>query len=445
MNILNLCDINDKTENIYHEELTKYYEDGWINSRKFDTEENPSEFLLNLISDHMRFRYDLIVGHGFGGLLALIIGRITGVKTILINPMYPASRYWNEFLPDYEYAEFFEDITEKDICWDTHGKTTENIYLILGRDDDLIDTATTDKYLTPGNSFYVEGGHWPLGEDFVLKFGELAGGLTPTGDGSSEKNDIDEQYSLTTLSEFIKANEDNRLLYLYSFEEEDDELLTKVSKKYLSSLKESNDAKCRYITADSLPTEESEVREDFKDVDFLVIDKIVKIVLSDAVRRSLWIACDEVIGHGGKVLLLSNQSAHDLFKEDKDLMDLFFTGLIKQIWAEEMKGFKSKGLRISVDSHCSTDTRPFKDYYRTVIIDDIKTKYGNLAIKWHSPELANRELCLYFKDGQWLYDGKDGWCSDSEAKAVLRAAVDKFVDSAKRTEHDAHHFFGWGW
>ena len=185
------------------------------------------------------------------------------------------------------------------------------------------------------------------------------------------------------------------------------------------------------------------IRKLFVDRD--VIDKIVKIVLSDAVRRSLWIACDEVIGHGGKVLLLSNRSAHDLFKEDKDLMDLFFTGLIKQIWAEEMKGFKSKGLRISVDSHCSTDTRPFKDYYRTVIIDDIKTKYGNLAIKWHSPELANRELCLYFKDGQWLYDGKDGWCSDSEAKAVLRAAVDKFVDGAKRTEHDAHHFFGWGW
>ena len=206
MNILNLCDINDKTENIYHEELTKYYEDGWINSRKFDTEENPSEFLLNLISDHMRFRYDLIVGHGFGGLLALIIGRITGVKTILINPMYPASRYWTEFLPDYEYAEFFEDITEKDICWDTHGKTTEKIYLILGRDDDLIDTATTDKYLTPGNSFYVEGGHWPYGEDFVMKFGELTGGLIPTGDGNYEKFDGKEEQAFSALNEFIQQN-----------------------------------------------------------------------------------------------------------------------------------------------------------------------------------------------------------------------------------------------
>ena len=126
-------------------------------------------------------------------------------------------------------------------------------------------------------------------------------------------------------------------------------------------------------------------------------------------------------------------------------MNLIYTGIIKQIWVDEMKGIKSGGIRISFTSHRSDDTRPFEDYYRTVIIDELKSKKGNLEIKWHSPDLDEMVLYLYFKDGQWFYDGGDGWCSSNQAKAVLRAAADKFIDDAKSTDHDAHDFFGWGW
>jgi len=171
----------------------------------------------------------------------------------------------------------------------------------------------------------------------------------------------------------------------------------------------------------------------------LVIDKIVRIVLTEEKRRSLWIACDEVTGHGGKVLLLSDSQAVDLFEDDKELMDLIFTGYITDLYFDDESG------SLNSMGRSSRDTRPFEDYYRAVIIDDIKTKYGNLAIKWHSPDLEARWLYLYYKDEQWFYDSSDGWCSDSQAKAVLSAAVDKFVEGAKDTDHDAHHFFGWGW
>ena len=150
--ILNLCDINDEHENLYYKELLKYFSEDSIFTLAYNIEGHPAQLLLELINA----KYELIIGHGFGGLLALIIGRATGAKTILINPMYPASRYWEDIYPDYEYKSFIEHITEKDICWDTRGETTENVFLILGKDDDLIDTATTDKYLTRGNSFYVE-------------------------------------------------------------------------------------------------------------------------------------------------------------------------------------------------------------------------------------------------------------------------------------------------
>lgn len=439
MEILNLCDINDEAKNIYYKELLKYFPEDQIVSYGYDPKVHPGELILSL----MGIKYDLIVGHGFGGLLALVIGRATGTKTILINPMYPASRYWSAFLPDYEYKSFLEKITEREICWDTYGATTENVFLILGRDDDLIDTATTDKYLTRGNSFYVEGGHWPSGDDFVLKFGELTGGIEPDGGIIDAKED----QAFAAISEFIQIQikAERNLMYLHSYREEDTGMLTKVSKRYLCSLEESAGKKCRYFTADSLPLGGNDIREHFKDLDFLVIDKIVGIVLNDEICRSIWIACDEVTSRGGKVLLLSDSHAADLFQENAELMNLIYSGVIKEIWFCEMEGIKSGGIRISFDSSDSRDTRPFEDLYRTVIIDEIKTKAGNLAIKWHSPELDDHVLYVYYKDGQWFYDGGDGWCSASEAEAVLRAAADKFVEGAKRTEHDAHHFFGWGW
>ena len=434
MNILNFCDINDECENLYYNELLKYYDENDISTIKYDLKVNPAEYLLDLMNE----KYDLIVGHGFGGLLALVIGRVTGTKTILINPMYPASRYWSDLCPEYEYKCYMERVTERSICWDTSGKTTENVYLILGKDDDLIDTSTTDKYLTWGNSFYVEGGHWPSGEDFVLKFGELTGGLAPSKDGTHEKTDLKEEQEFATFHSFIEDNADNKILYLYSFRE-NAEKLTKAAARHMNSLEETGETKCRYVTADTLPTDGTDVRKHFSDVDFLIIDKIVCPVLGDEVRRSIWIACDEVTGHGGRVLLLSESPAVFLFEEDKELMDMFYTGKIAEI------NFYNTPRGLYISTGYSGDSRPFEDYYRTVIIDEIKTKYGNLAIRWHSPELKERWFYLYFKDDQWFYDSSDGWCGDTMAKAVLRVAAEKFVDGAKETDHDAHNFFGWGW
>ena len=436
--ILNLCDINDEAENLYYEELLKYFPDSQIVSLKYDPKVHPGEMMLELMCD----RYDLIVGHGFGGLLALIIGRATKTRTILINPMYPASRYWSEFLPDFEYQSFLESITENDICFDISGLTTANVFLILGRDDDLIDTATTDKYFTKGNSFYVEGGHSPSGEDFVQKFGELAGVLKKDGEEEEDPVKItpEEKKGLETLHKFFYEHKKAGIIYLHTFAN-DFITLSEISRKYLHSLEETEGLRCLWIPADSLPVNGTGVRRHFSETDFLIIDKIVHPVLGDEIRRSLWIACDEVISHGGKVLLLSDEHAADLFEDDREMMDLIYTGIIQEA---EFYLFK-QGRGIRFESGGSDDTRPFDDYYRTVVIDEIRTDYGNLAIRWHSPELSERWLYLYYKDDQWFYDSNDGWCSASQAKAVLRAAVDPFTDSAKNTDHDAHEFFGWGW
>ncbi len=162
--ILNISDYKDEKENIYYKELKKCLgSDKRILSIVFEKDKNPAELLLQL----MTMTFDLIVGHGFGGVLALYIGWVKKVKTILINPAYPASRYWStsDDLADYEYRKLIEKITEVVIC-NTELETIKNIYMILGRDDDVTDTTTSNQYLDSKNCFYVDGGHWPSGADF---------------------------------------------------------------------------------------------------------------------------------------------------------------------------------------------------------------------------------------------------------------------------------------
>ena len=78
MSILNICDYKDEKENIYYKELQKCFGvNADINSVVFEKGKNPAELLMQLMTE----RYDLIVGHGFGGVLALYIGRATNVKT----------------------------------------------------------------------------------------------------------------------------------------------------------------------------------------------------------------------------------------------------------------------------------------------------------------------------------------------------------------------------
>ena len=289
MSILNICDYKDEKENIYYKELQKCFgANADINSVVFEKDKNPAELVMQLMTE----RYDLIVGHGFGGVLALYIGRATNVKTILINPAYPAARYWSDDLADYEYKELIEKSTEGVICWDTECETTKNVYMILGRDDDVTDTTTSNKYLNSKNCFYVDGGHWPSGIDFSKVFKKLA-----LGD---------------------------------SFEDLDED---QIAKK----------------------------------------------------RRE--------------------EGAY------KGVIDL------------------------------ETGEKPYSDQYQAITIDEVDSKDGNIAIKWHSNKLNDQILYVYFENGKWHIDEKNGWANEERAAVILEKASAEFVKTVEITDHDGKHFY----
>lgn len=439
MSILNICDYKDEKENIYYKEIKKCFGmNTTIISIVFEKDKNPSELLLNLITE----TYDLIVGHGFGAVLALYIGRVTKVKTILINPAYPASRYWPDNLADYEYQELIERITERDICWDTKRESTQNVYMILGRDDDITDTTTSNKYLDSKNCYYVDGGHWPSGADFSRIFKIIALG--------DHFEDLDEDHIAEKLKDegtyeifkdFAIGKMDCSLCYLYSYYENECNYMSKAAKRLTGNEAEKElIGKMKYIYADQLEKNTAFIREQYSDISLLVVDHITNLLMSKNVKRALWIACNEVLDNNGRILLLSNDEPIDIFEDEREIIDLIYTGCVAFF---EDNPFKTNNAYKSVI--LSEERKPYSEQYKTIMIDEVDSKNGNIIIKWHSNQLNDQILYVYFENGKWHIDEKDGWADRERAAAILEKASVEFVKTVEITNHDGKNFFGWGW
>lgn len=166
MRVINFHDLNEKSENRYDHELLKYFSSDQIDTVEYDLSDNPAELLLHYGTDRYD-HYDLIVGAGFGAILAIMFSRMKDnrIKTVLINPMYPFSKYAEEVMPGYPYKEMVYAATEWDICWNK--EILRNVYLILGKDDDVSDVKRTPGYFYKENVFFVEGGHSSDGDERI--------------------------------------------------------------------------------------------------------------------------------------------------------------------------------------------------------------------------------------------------------------------------------------
>lgn len=437
MKILNFHDLGENGENACYNELLKYWSSRQIVSETYDLDaEDPAAILLDSM---VLGPYDLIVGTGFGGVLALLAGRATGVRTVLVNPMFPIQRYLPEVLPDYEYCKTLERYEYGEICEDTKRYSLKNVFLILGKDDDITDTARTPAYFRRGNSRFVEGGHSPCGEDFVKAFGELTGGMAATKRFIGK-----ESQALSYLKEYFEG-QGPRMFYIYGPEQRqmsgDAKRLVQWAQVGRSS------QRCLYLSADELPESQEGLRDSYRDVGFLAIDNIRKEVITDSTKRSLWVVCDEVIGHGGKVLFTSDETAVDVFGDDKGIMELIWTGRVKECW-DGSRSEEENGLFIDDDSYCSRDLTPYSEYARHMRIDGVDTSNGHIVIYWSCPGETSKEhvLYLHFADGKWHRDEEDGANgSEERAALILSKASELIIAQTERVKHDAQDFWGWGW
>lgn len=139
---------------------------------QFDlTASDPNELLAKYFT---RGPFDLIVGEGLGATFALIIGRAQGCRTLLISPLYPIKQYFPMVYPDYQYKEELWEFEHERICWDSGWKSLENIFVLIGKDDDMADTRRSQGYFYKGNCVYVPGGHSLSGNEFYEALEMLA-------------------------------------------------------------------------------------------------------------------------------------------------------------------------------------------------------------------------------------------------------------------------------
>lgn len=190
MRILNFPDVGEEPESACYRELLKHFPEEQVGTvRRSLTETEPNKLLMSCIADGP---FDLIVGLGFGAVFALLAGRATGSRTVLVNPLCPVQRYLPVEYPAYGFDKELAGLEHGRICWDSRRSSLENVFVILSKDDPVADSARTAGYFRDGHSFYVEGGHIPCGEDFSQVFSELVNGIEPM-DGGTEAVDVDDE------------------------------------------------------------------------------------------------------------------------------------------------------------------------------------------------------------------------------------------------------------
>lgn len=207
--------------------------------------------------------------------------------------------------------------------------------------------------------------------------------------------------------------------------------------------------KTRYLSADELPESREGLRESYRDIGLLVIDNLRKSLHNEGVKRLLWVVYDEVLGHGGKVLLLAEETAVVVFGDDKDIMELIWSGKVKDCWDRSDDEDKDEGrLEITTDGWSSWDLRPYAEYARHMRIDEVDTSDGRIVIWWSCPgeDTKKHTLYLYYADGKWHRDEEDGF-SDNEGVAalVLKKASGQIIAQTDEVDHIGQHFWGWGW
>lgn len=145
MKILNLHGLFGHAENFnYH--ILKSNFDCEIISPQIDFTKSPSSIFIELTD-----KYDLIVANSFGGFFGYILGRYC--PTILCNPCIPPHKYILDLVPDYKYVDELQDY------WNIYKGQNNNVILMLGVNDEIIDHQVTLKELDYKLPYTFEEGH----------------------------------------------------------------------------------------------------------------------------------------------------------------------------------------------------------------------------------------------------------------------------------------------
>ena len=170
--VLNLHGLYGTAENTNYRILTELYPVPEIYSPQIAFEKRSP---YNIIDGLYAVKdIDFIVGNSFGGFYAYAMGAELNIPCLLTNPCIPPAKYIRELVPEYPESSLHQlrELTEPAYTKRLH-ETSCSTFVILGKDDDILDSKFTKKYLKNAEIHEIDGKHRLSGEGYRKLFKEL--------------------------------------------------------------------------------------------------------------------------------------------------------------------------------------------------------------------------------------------------------------------------------
>ena len=170
--IINIHGLYGTAENVNYKILSKLYPVSEIYSPQIQFEDcSPSSIMgeLNAVKN-----IDFVVGNSLGGFFAYALSAKRNRPCLLVNPCIPPTKYMKD--PSFGYPEKFLDelkqLQESAEAIKIHQPVC-NTFVILGKDDEVLDSRFTKSYLKNVELYEIEGGHRISGTAFKKLMKEI--------------------------------------------------------------------------------------------------------------------------------------------------------------------------------------------------------------------------------------------------------------------------------
>ena len=172
--LVNIHGLHGTAENSSYKILSKLYSDSDIFSPQIYFEDRSPKSIFNELNSIKDIR--LVVGNSLGGAFAYALSAERNCPCLLVNPCIPPARYLKN--PELGYPEKFlneiEQLAES-ACRVKFHQPTCDTFVILGKDDELLDSQFTKNYLKNVELYEMDGGHRLSGTAFKKQMKEILG------------------------------------------------------------------------------------------------------------------------------------------------------------------------------------------------------------------------------------------------------------------------------
>ena len=170
--IVNIHGLYGTAENVNYKILSKLYSVPEIYSPQIHFENRSPNSIVEELTAIKNI--DFIVGNSLGGFFAYVLSAKRNCPCLLVNPCIPPTKYIGKLVLEYpkKFLDELEQLEESAEAVKIHQPIC-NTFVILGRDDEVLDSKFTKNYLKNVELYELDGGHRISGTAFKKLMKEI--------------------------------------------------------------------------------------------------------------------------------------------------------------------------------------------------------------------------------------------------------------------------------